>query len=304
MTRSIRTTFTSAILIFGAVAIGCGDDDDDTDTPGNMDGSVLLDGTVPTSDGSVPVPSGPYTGKVVVSTDINMTVAGKKVWLFNSENATKIGDPQTSASDGKVTFASRAGTVGTFVEGGGDYQDTWNYPPARKGEEDLIRLGTKGAAFAVPGLTGYVTNQEASPVAGSVLWHNPTTGKDEFVGCATLEENAGVKDVRYFKDNLPTTLATRSAAQGTVPPKGGTRDTPQNDVEAGKFFAGNVSAGLQTLVIKIAGVEVGRRTMFIIPRSAGTEIFPSAGAAGVKSNLSLGSVYVNGTSNPTPATCM
>jgi hypothetical protein len=260
----------------------------------------MLDGTVPTNDGSTP--AGPYMGVVVVSTDISMKLSGKKVWQFDTTTLAKVGEPQTSAADGKITFATRIANGGTFVEGGGEFQDTFNYPPSRVGEEELIRIGTRQAAFAVPALTGYVTDQEASPVAGSVLWHNPTTKQDEFVGCATLEENAGVKDVRYFRDALPTTLAMRSAAQGTQPARGGTRDRPTNEVEAGKFFAGNVAKGMQTLVIKVGGVEVGRRTLNISPRSAGTPIMGAMGA--VPSNLSLASVYVTGPKNPTPDNCM
>lgn len=302
MTRSIGTSITSAVLLFGALAIGCGDDDKDDPKPGNLDGGVLLDGTVPTGDGSTTPAAGPYTGKVVLSTDISMALGGKKVWLFNSDTAMKTGNALTSGADGKVTFPTRASNAGTFVEGGGEFQDTWNYPPAKVGEEELVRLGSRQAAFAVPALTMYTTDQEASPVAGSVLWKNPATGKDEFVGCATLEENAGVKDVRYFKDALPTTLAMRSAAQGTQPPRGGTKDLPQNEVEAGKFFAGNVAKGSQTLVIKVNGAEVGRRTMQINPRSGGTAIMSAAGP--VPSNLTLGSIWVTGATNPTPANCM
>lgn len=297
MTRSYLSKVTSAILVLGAFAAGCGDDDGDD---GNMDGGQpMLDGTVPTSDGSAPGQMTQYTGTVVNSTNTLEFVSGREVRLFDINTLAFVGNPQTSAGAmAEVTFADRPGNVGLFVKGGNGYQDTLNFPPSRLGEEKLIRLGTEQSATLVPGAAGYTAQQNASALAGAVYWRNTATNKDELVGCATIEGD-GLNDVRYFTANgLPTSLANRSLAQGTKPPMGD-RAQPSNNGEAGRFFAANALGGPRTVIVKIGGVEVARKNFTIKPRSEGTPI------AGGPSTLHIGGIWIEGKAeNPTPAGCM
>jgi hypothetical protein len=304
MTRKIGTSISSALLVLGAFAFGCGDDDDDDG--GNMDAGGLMDSSMPPTDGGMG-DSGPapvvstFTGYVTPSTDVTARVPGRKVSAFNLTNGAFIaGAEGTSDSKGDVTIPNRPNNSGAFVLGGGEFQDTWNFPPSRLGEEKIIRLGTVQAATLVPGIAMYPTDQNASPVAGSVLWRNTAAGRDEFVGCATIEEGNGIKDVRYFKGTLPTALANRPAALGTQPAKGANLGAPDNEAEAGKYFIGNVEGGTRTIIAKVRGVEVGRVTFFITPRKNGTPIGPTP----TPSNLTLGSLWVNTPTNPTPADCM
>lgn len=297
MTLSIRTSL-SAILVLGAFAYGCGDDDDDDTNGGNMDAGVLLDGMAPTGDGAQQMGGGPYTGRVVVSTNTNETVPNLKVRLFDVKTGALIpGAETTSAGNGTVMFPTRPANAGLLVVGGGAYQDTYGFPPSRKGEEMLVRVGSTQSATLVPTIASYTAKPDYSALAGSVFWHNPMTDVDEFVGCAQVE-GPGVEDVRYFEMGLPTGLANRPAAKGTKPPVGDPR-TPSNEAEAGKYFAGNIKPGLQTVIVKINGAEVGRGEFFIIERSKGTPIGPM----NTGSTLHLASIWVNTPTNPTPAGC-
>lgn len=305
MTLTIRT-LSATILAFGALTVGCGDDDDDGPM-NNMDGGApLLDGMVASNDGAV-LDTAPFIGKVVISTNIDETIPGMTVRLFNPENGMFYpGLEQTSAGDGTVSFAARPVNSGAFVLASGDYQDTWGFRPSRRGEENLVRAGTVQASSAVPTLASYTADPEASPVAGSILWTNPVTNLDEFVGCATIVEGDGVVDVRYFSMNLPTSLQTRSAAAGTQPPRTGAalaanKAMPDNENEAGKFFVGNAAKGPRTFIVKMKDVEIGRTTLFITPRKEGTPIM--SGGSLMPSNLTLASIWVNGQTNPTPPDC-
>lgn len=298
MTRtipSLRSAF-SAVLLLGAFAVGCGSEDDDPETMQQPNDSSIPDGSTPSGQ--------PFNGVVVESTNVSRKLPSIPVRLFDVQTGEILADipEQVSDANGSVTFASRPANAGLFVKGGGLYQDTWNFPPARKGEEMLVRLGTTAAAAFVPGATGYVADQSASPLAGSVLWKNPATQQDEFVGCATVVESAAVKDVRYFTGQLPASLAARSPQQGTQPAKGGDGPArPENENEAGKFFIGNLAAGEQTIEVQIRGQKAGSARFFIKARSTGTPI--TIENAQVPSNLTLGSIWVQGATNPTPADC-
>jgi hypothetical protein len=284
---------TSAILVLGAFAAGCGDDDDGGGN--NMDGGQpMLDGTVPTGDGATP--GGSYTGRVVNSTSLE-AVPGRTVRLFNPTDLSFYPGEQVG---GTVTFPSRPENAGVFVLGGGQFQDTWSFPPSRIGEEDLIRVGTAATATGVPMIAQYTAKQEAAPLAGTVLWRNKALNRDEAVGCATIE-GEGVEDVRFFSGELPASLTSRGLAQGTKKPVGANPANPDNPGEAGRYFIGNVAAGPRTIIVKVAGVEVGRANFLIRPRSSGSELPAPVG----KTLLVLGNIMVgeNATANPTPATC-
>lgn len=288
----------SAIVMFGALAFSwsCGGEDDDGDTGGTTGGTASgMEGG--TEGGTGGAGGTTFTGKVVNSIQVGETISGVKARFFNVDTGAFLPGEWTSGSDGRFT-AQRPENAGVFVLGTGMWSDGWNHPPARKGEEDLVRMSSAGSADVVPMLAQYTNDPEAAPLAGNVLWHNAATGQDEFVGCAIVEGD-GAKDVRYFAPggNLPTSLTNRSATEGTIPPDG----TGGNDASAGKFFIANLAAGLQTIRASIDGTMIATRTVFITPRKEGSQVNTTPPQ---KSNVHFASLVVEGhTTNPTPAGC-
>lgn len=237
-----------------------------------------------------------FVGQVVNSTQITEGLAGIKLRFFNVETGELYPGEHTSGNNGNFS-AERPPGSGTFAAGNGDWSDTWNVPPSRKGEEKYIRVSSAQSASIVPAIANYENDLESSALAGSVLWRNPSTGQDELVGCATIDQTEVTKDTRYFAGNLPASLVQRSLEQGTVPPNGmGT-----NDAEAGKFFIANLAAGQQTVSASVRGEVVGKVTLVVVPRKQGSIV----NSTGMPSNVMLANIFVDAsfTSNPTPADC-
>ncbi len=284
-----RIAVSGLVLTLGSLAAcggsssGSGDDSsDDSDTSPSTDGG---DGGT-TGD--------KYTGKVVDVTDITKAYGGIVVKLFHPDTGEVYsGQMKTSDSSGKVVFDNRPKGAGALAAGDNSmYIDTYNFQPATKGEEDLIRIASVQSATLVPSIANFTSDQEASAVGGSVLWHNPDTDKDEYVGCAVIDgDNA--KDVRYIASTLPSTQ--RKQEQGTVKPMGDLAD-PTNYYEAGRWFIGNLAKGKQTVTATVGDI-VGQADFFIVPRSQGSQ----AGAD--KATFHLGNIWLKADSNPTPADC-
>jgi hypothetical protein len=290
--RSQLAVLGLALALSGSAACG-----DDKDTGGEGDGSGGGDGSG-SCDKELPEIPDPFVAKVTDSTNITMAIPGAKAYLYDlATGDIDMSTEQVAGGDGMVTFSGRRENTGVFVEGDGtNTQNTYNVPPSRTGEEMIVRVGSTGAATLVPGLAQYTSDQEAAPLAGSVLWFNKCTGEHEYVGCAQIEMSDSVADVRYFMGSLPTNLSNRTLEQGTVPSDGGS-----NDGEAGKYFIANVKGGQQTVTAKIGDKVIGSVDLYVVPRKDGGTIQSS----GEKSSLMLANIVVSDefTENPTPADC-
>jgi hypothetical protein len=262
--------------------------------------SLAISGAGACGDGGEEQPgeTGDLTERFVVnSIQVTETIPDMKVRLYDLTTGVPFGDEYTADGNGRV-LAPRPENSGAYAYGSSDWTATFNQPPARAGEEALIRVSSAASASLVPAVAVYTNDQEASALAGSVLWKNAATGKDELVGCAKIEETPTSKDIRYFGANgLPTSVGMRPLESGTVPANGmGT-----NDAEAGKFFIANLAAGTQTVRAFVNGAEVGAVTLFVTPRKAGDIV----NTTGMPATLHLANIFVNESfaTNPTPADC-
>ena len=230
-----------------------------------------------------------YTAKVVESTNVNVTIPGMTVIVLDWETGAP-GASVTSNSAGEVSLDDVGDNLAVFVRAKPPlYTDTYGFGPTTSG---LVRVGTVSSAVLVPTLAEYVPLDDATPVAGNVVWADPETGKEEFVGCATVS-GEGAKDVSYFSGALPTSARNRA---NTQPDRG------NNETEAGKYFVGNLSApGTRTLTATVAGEVVGSITFPTFPRKDAP--LQDLGGKQGHANVVLVSIYAETPENPTPADC-
>jgi hypothetical protein len=298
----------SAIAIFGALALACGEQkDDDRDAGGGTMGGGTMGG------GTIGGGTCTWSASVVDATQVTMLVgAGIEVTVLEddtgrpmaraeglvlssiSDSSSKVSFTVPCAEDDSVRFAVKA-------KGGNAHSDTYTYhlkPHEQNASLRLIRMSSETAAVAVPGLASYTTNEAAAPAAGAVYWKTPSMAEYEIVGCAHITDDNGdieAQDLRYFRDALPSNTTAESGrplSKGTNPQAGN-----------GKFFIGNMTPGMHTLRAKLGdGTLLGDPLRIIVfPRSEA-----SSKVNGVGANLFLAGIYIDapaGATNPTPAGC-
>jgi hypothetical protein len=278
----------SAVMIFGALALACGDEKEDPDgMPGGMEGGCEMGKTVQ------------YQSTVVDATTPTTKIAGIKVEVLDDATGQPLNPPVSamSGADGSITLP-----VASCVKFGvkawakaGSYTDTYSYhiTPENSGKPDqLVRMSGEPTASVVPTVAGYTVKADRSAAAGAVYWKLPSDPVYGVVGCAQIETASGDVpddwDLRFFKDAIPSSLTEWPLVRGTR-------------AEDGRFFMGNIPPGKQTLVAKVNGEEIGRTDLFIFARTEASTMVGGTGA-----NLFLAGIYIDapaGSTNPTPAGC-
>jgi hypothetical protein len=198
-------------------------------------------------------------------------------------------NPLTSASGGNLEIMLPAGTRwGWECDKGDSYRKTYQFNISSDStayEDEEIWIIPNGLYALAPQLANIELDSRLGVVAGRLVWDNPATGEEEYVGCATLSTVPGTDDVRYFGTN---DLPVPTSAEGG-------RDTshPRN----GLFIAANMPLGAVTMTARIGGTIIGREVIFSESESV------------VISNIHAGEGPPNddditpADANPTPGTC-
>jgi hypothetical protein len=299
MLMTTRSSLSSALLVLGALAFGCGDDDGGDDSSPQLDAGNVDSGRV---DGGNSGDAGPVaTNEPVVKADGKMDLlvvitapSGEPpapnyvVTAFDNDTGAALNVTGTTSAAGKLTLSGLPVGKKVTLKVTGQAPstiDTYgaNYPTEIGGGEEILRVVPKASSDIVPTLlsdmaSGYTFTPDPAkgPISGAVYaWS--ADKKRQLVGCATIKmDNDAGDPIRYF-------------GPMNLPQAGFTKTSPQNS----RYYIGNTNTGKQTIrAFDSTGKEIGTSSVFVLPRSAG---------AGGDISL-ISAVYVSGP-NPTPAGC-
>jgi hypothetical protein len=276
----------SAMLVFGALALACGEDEPDGNGGGAEGGTCTPGQTVM------------YKSTVVDATTPTMKLGGVTVEVLDNTTGLPLNPPvtATSGADGSITLpVTSCVDFGVKARASETHTDTYSYhvTPENSGKPDqLVRMSGTATASLVPTVAVYDVDPAASAAAGAVYWKRPSDALYDVVGCAQIETDTGDVpeswDLRFFAAAIPSSLEEWPLMKGTR--KGD-----------GRFFLGNIPAGKHTLIAKVNGNVIGDTEVIVFPRSdASTEV------NGVGANLFLAGIYIDApadATNPTPADC-
>lgn len=279
---------------------GAPEDATDGATDGSFDaGPGMLDSGDPVADTGICLPGTvDFLAMVVDATNPAQTVPGITVEVLEGDNGLPLRPPVTGVSrtDGRVTLTvDRCRPFAVKARGNDNYIDTFTsqLQPAASGQPDaLIRMASNNWTTVIPAVAQYPVMPDRAPVTGAVYWKTPDMPLYDVVGCAQIETPSGtVPDdwaLRYFMAALPSSPSDWPLGRGTR----------KND---GRFFLGNVTPGIHTLVATVNGEQLGKTDVVVFPRSMG-----GTRVSGSPELLFLAGIYVDapaGAVNPTPADC-
>ncbi|HEX5656639.1 MAG TPA: hypothetical protein VFX59_05560, partial [Polyangiales bacterium] len=262
-----RSSLSSALLVLGAFAFGCGDDDGGDDSPNpTIDGSVDSGNgngdAGPASDASTPIATNDPVVKADGKMDLLVVITapsgeppapGYVVTALDNDTGASLNITGTTSGTGKVSLSGLpVGKKVTFKVTGQAPStiDTYsaNYPTEIGGGEETVRVVPKASSDIVPTLlsdtaSNYTFTPDATkgPISGAVYaWS--ADKKRQLVGCATIkmDNNAG-EPIRYF-------------GPMNLPQAGFAKTSPNNS----RYYIGNTNTGKQTIrAYDSTGKEIG-----------------------------------------------
>jgi hypothetical protein len=241
----------SALLVLGALSIGCGDDDSKEET----------DSGTPVGDGGGGAATTSYTGTLVsilaVDTSMKITIP-HTVEVLNNDTGAPLSPPvtaTTSASSGEVTFPIPAeGRYALWVKGVGEgatsTYDTVIINLNSKYKDPLVRISNSGTLTLAEMRGAYTGKTDRTAVTGAVYW---TKGGIRMgtIGCAKIyvDGNTGpdlTQDQRYNSSNgLPAPLDCATAADPTM------CVAQTETLAAGRFYIANMTKGNHTIKVSL-----------------------------------------------------
>lgn len=281
----------SAMLIMGALALGCGDDSSDDD-----DGT-----TQPTPDGGTP--SGQlvqYDGTLVSilgTSKADAIPTPHELQLLDNTTGQPLNPPvkTTSASGtGAISFKGPAGVhmlqvvgVGPANAGTSTYDTVIVNADSAK-PDPLIRISTAGTLGLAEGSGGFMSKPDRAALGASIYWTLNGVRKDT-IGCAKVFLDGATapdtaQDQRYNgASGLPTTLEKQSQT-----------------LSSGRFYIANITEGSHKLKVTLdnGATFLGNEVSFVVPYSRAEAIGPT------KAMIVLLSVDIEAPTNPTPAGCV
>jgi len=291
----------SALLVLGAMSIGCGDDDDNK---GNLDGGTLLDASMNGGGdgGTTPTGTVDYEGTLVGILAMNTSApiaASHQVEVLNNDTGAPLNPPITTVSapvTGKISLKLPAGKNMLLIKGvGTDTYDTVIVNADTKTNDPLIRISNSGTLALAEGSGGFVSKPDRTPVTGSV-YHAPGGVRMGTVGCAKIfldgkTVNDTESDQRYnAASGLPGKFECTAADVMCTP--------VQQTGSGGRFYIANMTPGRHTIKASIDnGATAIAEASFFIPFTR------SQATSTTKSVLVQIGLDVDRPANPTPAGC-
>jgi hypothetical protein len=292
----------SALMVLGALAVGCGDDDDDTNGSVKPDGGTLIDASMggggdAGGGGTGPGPLTALSGTLVpiLAVDKSAPIAVPHVVEILNSATGKPYSPAitgtTTATTGNITIQAPADPVTIWIKGvmQGDTNtyDTVITNSRRSSGDDLLRISSAGTLSLANQSGGFVNNPDRAALTGSVYWSQSGVRKGT-VGCAKIyvdgkTTNDTDQDQLYnAASGLPTTYAMQ-----------------QQTLRAGRFYIANATVGTHKLKVSLDDGKtfVGPEVTVIVPFGRKDASSPT------KAVLVQVGIDIEGTANPTPAAC-
>jgi len=280
-----RKVWSSAVMLMGAMALGCGDDGDDKKSDGGGGGEDEIV---------------QWTGTLVAITADNASAPIKvphQVAVLNSDTGKPLDPPQETTTDsvtGEATLTfNRKDNNAIYIKGVGpaggpmSTYDTVMININLDSGDQLLRISSAGTLKFAEGTGGFTAKQDRAAVTGAVYF-SPNMVRTEAVGCAKIYIDGHADptehdfDQRYMADSpLPATLATQDETS-----------------RRGQFYIANMTTGKHTLQVTL---DEGKS--FIAEQSIFVPFTRDEASSETKSVLVQVGIDVDGTKNPTPASC-
>lgn len=298
MTPKIRANISSAILVLGTLALGCGDDDDDDGGHSVMDAG-LDSGSDAGGDGGVVLPGNQtYTGTLVPILAVDTTAPipqPHEITVLDNETGAPLNPPivaTSAAGTGAVTIPGLpGGRVALYVKGVGDATtgtyDTVITNVLTSAKNDLVRISSSGTVSAAEQTGGFTPKADHAATAGAIYW-TPGGTRRGTIGCAKVFVDGRTGPATEYDQlyngpsGLPVPLSTQSQT-----------------LRSGRFYIANTPVGTHTLRVSLdnGATLLPEVTTFVVP-------FPrSAAASAVKAVLIQVGIDIDVPTNPTPAGC-
>jgi hypothetical protein len=289
----------SALMVLGALAVGCGDDDGDGDGS-NVDSGVgpLIDagggGGGDGGSGPAPAPLTDIMGTLVsiLAVDTSAPIPTPHlVELLNPEGKpyTPTISGMTAAGTGTITLKGPADPVSIWIHGAGaETYDTVIQGVRRNSGDRLLRISSAGTLSLANQSGGFMNKPDRAALAGTIYWSQQGVRKGT-IGCAKVfvdgkTANDTEQDQLYnAASGLPTTI-----------------DKQSQTLTGGRFYIANATVGTHKLKVSLdnGATFIGTETSVLVP-------FPRSAASSVtKAVLVQIGVDIEGDKNPTPAGCV
>jgi len=296
----------SALMVLGALAVGCGDDDDDKGTATPDAGSVLDaslgDGGGGGTDaggggGTSPGALTPFSGTLVsiLAVDTSAPIATPHVVEILNAATGKSYVPaitgMTTAVTGAFTINAPADPVMIWIKGTGtDATATYDTVIAngtRLSGDKLLRISNAGTAMSANGTGGFVSNPDRAALTGSIYWSQGGARKGT-IGCAKVyldgkTSNDTDQDQLYnAASGLPTTYAMQ-----------------QQTLKSGRFYVANATVGTHKLKVSLDDGKtfIGNEVTVNVPFAR------KDASSATKALLVQVGIDIEGAANPTLASC-
>lgn len=285
-----RKVWTSAIMLMGALAVGCGDDKDDK-------GDGDKNGDAGTGGGGVKE----WTGTLVAITADNADapiLTPHKVSLLNSDTGEPLDPPvetMTSSQNGQATLPiDREKNIAIYIEGVGpaggamSSYDTVMLNINPDSGDQLLRISSAGTLQIAEGSGGFQAKPDRAAVTGAVYF-SPGKVRKGAIGCAKIyidgHENPEDHDFdqRYMAASSP--LPALLSAQDQTSRRG-------------QFYIGNMTEGEHTIKVSLDDGET-----FIVEQTFFVPFSREEAKSPTKSVLMQLGLDVDTATNPTPASC-
>lgn len=297
----------SALMVLGALAVGCGDDDDDKGG-GKVDAGSVFDASLGDGGGGGTDAGGgggtspgaltPFSGTLVpiLAVDTSAPIAiPHTIEILNNATGKSFSPPitaTTAAGTGAVTIQAPADPVTIWIKGvGTDATATYDTVIAngsRLSGDKLLRISSAGTANSANGSGGFVSNPERAAVTGSVYWSQSGLRKGT-VGCAKI-----------FVDGKTTNDTEQGQLYNAASGLPTTYDKQQQTLKSGRFYIANMTVGPHKLKVSLdnGATFIGPEVSFVVPFAR------KDAASATKAVLVQVGIDVEGAANPTPATCV
>jgi len=292
----------SALMILGALAVGCGDDDGGDGKDNNVDGGKpAIDGSTPgTGDsgsgggGAAPAPLTDFSGTLVsiLAVDTSAPIPTPHVVeLLNPEgkpyNPTISG--MTAASSGTITLKGPADPLMIWIHGAGtETYDTAILGARRNSGDKLLRISSAGTLSLANSSGGFTNKPDRAALAGTVYWSQQGVRKGT-VGC-----------VKYYVDGKTTNDTEQDQLYNAASGLPTTIDKQSQTLTGGRWYLANATVGTHKLKFSIDDGKtfLGNEVTVLVP-------FPrSAASSTTKAVLVQVGIDIEGDKNPTPAGCV
>jgi hypothetical protein len=295
----------SALLVLGALAVGCGDDDSEDKTgDNNVDGGKpSIDGSTPSTGdsgggggGAAPGPLTDFSGTLVsiLAVDTSAPIPTPHVVeLLNPEGKpyTPTISGMTAATTGTITLKGPPDPMMFWIKGAGtETYDTVILGVRRNSGDKLLRISSAGTLSLANSSGGFQNKPDRAALTGTVYW---TKGGVRMgtIGC-----------VKYFVDGKTTNDTDQDQLYNAASGLPTTIDKQSQTLTGGRWYLANATVGTHKLKFSL-----DNGATFLGNPSEYTLLVPfprSAASSATKAVLVQTGIDVEADKNPTPAGCV